>query len=671
MARLSPRRLWLFLRRASPLDRVSVSILVVYFVLRAAGLSRWAGRYASFLGFLTSLGLIYLVIRLIQLFRRRALWRLRNRLIVAYIFMAVVPVVLLLSMVTVAGYLLELQIGAHLLRDDLDDRTSILSADTNAITAALNREPDLGLPGSIATGISPGNDPALARPGVANVIAAAQTEWPDIRVLLIRGRNLLAPGSDSQFSGLTEYNGQLLFSSAEALAVPGGKATVLVIAPITPQLLDSLPSKVGPIQLTLLDPAPPGATALPLPGLPGYIQRAQVASRTRVVAPRTNWFDLRINGVATLDASVVEVGGPLPGKRPVLAQFSLRLSAINHDLLTSVGDIGPVLTEILVVIAAVFLLLEIAALITGIVMTRTITHSVADLYEATSHVRRGDFTHRVRVQQRDQLGALGESFNEMTASISELIEEQHQKRRLEHEVSIAREVQRQLFPAKFPSLPGLDLGAICRPARVVSGDYYDFIPLGPTRVALVLSDISGKGIYAALLMASMQAALHSMALLDGHDDTAHVVSLVNRHLFNSTSEDRYATLFYGVYDTATRTLSYTNAGHPAPLLVNDDGAQEIEDGGTVVGLFESAEYKQSTVQVPPGSVLLGFSDGLTECANIYGEEMGVERVKAELIRKRGLQPAQRIAEAFIDMAAHWSSGPEQADDITVFVARMG
>src|SRR5277367_2534923 len=103
MARLSPRRLWLFLRRASPLDRIAISVLVVYVLLRVAGLSRWGGRYASFCGFLASLGLIYLVLRLIQLFRRRALWRLRNRLIVAYIFMAVVPVVLLLSMVAVSG----------------------------------------------------------------------------------------------------------------------------------------------------------------------------------------------------------------------------------------------------------------------------------------------------------------------------------------------------------------------------------------------------------------------------------------------------------------------------------------------------------------------------------------------------------------------------------------
>jgi phosphoserine phosphatase RsbU/P len=670
MARFAPSRLWLFLRRSSPLDRVAIGIVIGYVLLRLAGFNRRLPAFASFLAFLALIALVYLLVRLLQLLRRRMLWRLRNRLIVAYIFMAVVPVVLLLTMVTVGAYLLELQIGAHLLRDDLQDRVNIISADTNAIAAALNREPNLGSPKSIPPGVTFGNDPALSTPGVASVIAAAQTEWPDLRVLLIRGRDLVPSGTNSQFSGLAEYNSQLRLLSLETLAVPGGQATVLVTAPITPELLDRLPSKLGPIQLTLLDPALPDAKNTITFGGVRYILRAQVASRTRAIAPRLGWLDFRIVGAATLEASVVEDLPAQVGERPVLAGFSFRLSEVNRDLLTSVGQIGPVLTESLLVIAAVFLLLEVAALITGIVMTRTITGSVANLYDATLHVRSGDFTHRVRVGQRDQLGALGESFNEMTASISELIEEQHQKRKLEHEVAIAREVQEQLFPKKFPSVPGLDLGAICRPARVVSGDYYDFIPLSGGRVALVLADISGKGIFAALLMASVQAALHSIALLDGGGDTADVVSLLNRHLFRSTSEDRYATLFYGVYDTLTRTLSYTNAGHLGPLLVTDGRVQRLEDGGTVVGLFDSAEYKQSTVQVAPGSVLLGFSDGLTECTNVYGEELGVERVQAELLRKRDL-PAQRIAHALIDMAGVWTGGPEQADDITVVVARMG
>src|ERR1700677_776690 len=138
MARFAPSRLWLFLRRSSPLDRVAIGIVIGYVLLRLAGFNSRLPAFASFLGFLALIALVYLLVRLLQLLRRRMLWRLRNRLIVAYIFMGLVPVVLLLTMVTVGAYLLERQIGAHLLRDDLQDRVNIISADTNAIAAALN-----------------------------------------------------------------------------------------------------------------------------------------------------------------------------------------------------------------------------------------------------------------------------------------------------------------------------------------------------------------------------------------------------------------------------------------------------------------------------------------------------------------------------------------------------
>ena len=223
---------------------------------------------------------------------------------------------------------------------------------------------------------------------------------------------------------------------------------------------------------------------------------------------------MRINGVSTIELAHV---GPPPADAPaaVFASFGIRASALNSRLFTSVGDVGPVLEILLIAAAVIFLLLGIAGLATGFVLTRTITSSVDDLYKATLHVRRGDFTQRVRVHQRDQLGALGESFNEMTSSIAELIEEQSKRQKLENEIVIAREVQSQLFPQVLPTLPGLELAAICRPARVVSGDYYDFIRTGTNTVGIALADISGKGIFAALLMASLQATLRSHAGFDG------------------------------------------------------------------------------------------------------------------------------------------------------------
>src|SRR5258708_38573486 len=132
------------------------------------------------------------------------------------------------------------------------------------------------------------------------------------------------------------------------------------------------------------------------------------------------------------------------------------------------------------------------------------------------------FSHGVQIERRDQLGELAESFNRMTGSIAELVEEENKRRRLENELSIDREVQNQLFPSTLPSVPGVEIEAICKAARSVSGDYYDFIQLSPTHIAIAIADISGKGISAALLMASLQAALRSQLLVEGSEDLSMV-----------------------------------------------------------------------------------------------------------------------------------------------------
>jgi sigma-B regulation protein RsbU (phosphoserine phosphatase) len=284
-------------------------------------------------------------------------------------------------------------------------------------------------------------------------------------------------------------------------------------------------------------------------------------------------------------------------------------------------------------------------------------------------VRRGDLGYRIRITRRDQLGSLGESFNEMISSVGELLEEQRERQRLAHEVEIAREVQQELFPRAVPAVPGLDMAAICRPARVVSGDYYDFITLSPTRVGIAVADISGKGIFAALLMASLQAALRSTAMFDGATGTADLVSRLNRHLFKNTSDDRYATLFYAIYDSEAKTLTYTNAGHLPPIFISDGSVSSLDEGGTVVGLFEDAKFTECTLQVKTGSLLVAYSDGLTEPENVYGEEFGIARLKSEVLHHREM-PAARIADGLVNAVEQWAGTPEQADDITVVVARM-
>src|SRR4029077_20142350 len=201
-----------------------------------------------------------------------------------------------------------------------------------------------------------------------------------------------------------------------------------------------------------------------------------------------------------------------------------------------------------------------------------------------------------------QLGALSESFNSMTASVSTLIAEERRLQRLEHELAIAREVQAQLFPKERPALQGVEIEAVCRPARVVSGDYYDFLPLGPGRLGIALADISGKGISSALVMASLQAALRSQALFNGRGpgSTGEIVARLNQHLYRSTAPDRFATFFYGVYDAQTRRLEYTNAGHPPPLCISGKQVQRLSAGGTVLGLFDNERYESQVIEIAPG-----------------------------------------------------------------------
>jgi sigma-B regulation protein RsbU (phosphoserine phosphatase) len=278
----------------------------------------------------------------------------------------------------------------------------------------------------------------------------------------------------------------------------------------------------------------------------------------------------------------------------------------------------------------------------------------------------------------DQLAALGESFNSMTQSVSTLIEEQRQRQKLENELSVAQEVQKQLFPRAIPNLQGIEIEAICNPARVVSGDYYDFIRISPTRVAIAVADISGKGISAALLMANVQAALRSEVLRhrDGqpgtrHEpiDTAEIVSHLNLHLFRNTSDERYATMFFAVYDSETRQLHYTNAGHLPPIYICGDKVRRLETGGMVVGLFNDVPFQQGAVEIGHGGMLIAYSDGLIEPENVYGEEFGAERLVDVALRHKNAS-AHDIAEAMIHAAEEWSGSPEQADDMTVIVLRF-
>ena len=403
-----------------------------------------------------------------------------------------------------------------------------------------------------------------------------------------------------------------------------------------------------------------------------YRSQTRIETHARQLPPSSAWFDFQVDGISKMPSMLEDSTTHALAESPVFLSYAARVRSLNSHLFTSLGDLGNIYIQLFLAVLLVFIILEAGSLVTGVVLTRTITRSVGDLYEATQYVRAGDFSHRIRVERADQLGALGESFNAMSSSIDSLVEEQRKRQRLENEVSIAQEVQSQLFPRNLPVIPGIQLGAYCKPARGVSGDYYDFLPMGSTRLGIALADISGKGISAALLMASVQAALRSQLLLnpDAATSAAEVVSRINKHLFLNTAEDRFATFFFALYDSATRTLRYTNAGHCAPMLINGDKLIRLEKGGIVVGVFEDAEYEEGVVELAPDSVLVVYSDGLIEPENVYGEEFGTNRLENVALRNRR-SSADAMVAALLVSAEEWAGTAEQADDMTVIVARLG
>jgi sigma-B regulation protein RsbU (phosphoserine phosphatase) len=235
------------------------------------------------------------------------------------------------------------------------------------------------------------------------------------------------------------------------------------------------------------------------------------------------------------------------------------------------------------------------------------------------------------------------------------------------ELEIAREVQSKLLPQQAPVLESLDYWGACVQARLVGGDYYDFLYLGPGRLGFVLADISGKGISAALLMASLQASLRSH-YAQTPDDLPRVLRAVNRTFFDSTATSRYATLFFGIYDETTSRLRYANCGHPPPVLMGPDGAiGRLLPTGTVIGLFEEWDCRIQEIDLKPGDTLVMFTDGVAEAFNADFEEFGEERI-VDLIRARAELPAVTMVEALVE-AVQRHSGPAQSDDFTVVVAR--
>jgi len=566
----------------------------------------------------------------------KLIWRLRNRLIVTYVFVGVVPIVLILGLAFLGTWIVAGQIATYLISSELSRRAIALENPARFLSEA----------------------PAGERAAVMKELAPLLADrFPGFQVLVTGDQpyhypadsNLEAPPDGwGKYTGIVNRKGKYALM---ALA-RSGNTQAIILAPLGSTELGRIAAGLGSVNL--------GGTwaGLTLDAANAFDFEAIWYTEF----PEANW-DLP-NKTKT---SILEVS-----TRPSLVLASVFGDRVDFGLNTLIG---------FVVIAILLAIVEMLSVVISWSMTRSITSAADNLYHGTQRIAKGDFAHRIPVKGRDQLAALGRSFNEMSAQLESLVRITREKERLESELTIASEVQNQLFPRNPPPMRTIELIGACEPARSVSGDYYDYLLLPNGSLAVAIGDVAGKGISAALLMASIQSIMRTqlaqgmpMAAAAGngpacaHFSTAAIVSQLNRQLYANTSPEKYATFFFGIYDETSRMMTYTNAGHLPPLLFCHGKAIPLEVTGTVVGLFPNMSYGEESIELCPGDMLVAYTDGITEPENAYGEEFGSDRLAETVLRHRASEPHEIVAKT-MEAVRHWSNAPELPDDMTVLIAK--
>jgi sigma-B regulation protein RsbU (phosphoserine phosphatase) len=643
----------------------AVLLLLQWILLRAGG----AGAAATLSGWTTFMGWVVMVLFFVlalRWFRSYFLWSVRNRLIVTYLFIGGVPVALITAMALGSGYVILEHVATFVAVSEIRGQERTLAAANSAAVEEIERHNET--PAEIAA-----RNPAFPGLSITVLSPASAPRW-----------------LKSGFAGLVTEQGHVYLRAANSATTPRGPQLVISSVLFDQKMLARVAAKLGALSVTWVDfqsDKEKGTLRVSAPGVNANVVLPPSINAGSIPTSLTS-FDRELAFGGLIQSTDWETGD---SATRLFLGGTTRFSALYSYLAASMGIWTGTVGIFLLAAAVTLALVVLAALIIGISLTRRITYSVANLYKATQFVNRGDFTHRIQVRERDQLATLQLAFNSMTESLQRLIAEQKERERLQSELEIAHEVQAQLFPQSAVGTRTLELYGICKPARIVSGDYYDFLAYGPDQVGIAVGDISGKGISAALLMATIHSAVRAYeqeqmlssetAAAYGTTDRvatmapqlalaspAQMLWLLNRHLYQSTQPEKYATMFLGFYDDVKHRLIYSNAGHLPPIILSRDGSvRRLTAGGTVVGLFPDCEYCEETVELYPGDMFIAFSDGMTEPENEFGE-FGEERLIATIAAYRDL-PLPRITDHAVSAIQDWIGSTEQPDDITLVLAR--
>jgi len=580
----------------------------------------------------------FVTFRALRFIQRHSLWSVRNRLLFVYGLIGVLPILLLVVLVGLSLWGLTNDLAIYLASSALERRLDPLIGAVDGLSR-MNADQRAPVAGEMQDALSKNF------PGVTFYIRDENgshrypLDSPELQLdLSWRDANGLLYWRDHFYGWCLRVD---------------GKSQVYALAPLTQQLFESLVPNLGVIVLSeeqdgIVNPQldldnvhlPPAVSTLDIPVfLPSNVQHYHVNAPNK-----------------THDAVLFVMSRP----SAVLASFFSKSESIRGTLAT-----------LFVIVVILFLVVEAIAVTIGVSLSHRLTTSINQLYEGTRRVLLGDFQHRIPVRDKDQLGDLSASFNQMTSNLERLFSVEKEKERLQTELEIAREVQNQLYPKEAPPMRGLKLTVCCDPARMVSGDYYDYQEIAGGKMAFAIGDVAGKGISAALLMATISAALRAQINLNQPNtllQSSVVVSRLNKQIWANTAPEKYATFFFATFDELSRKLTYTNAGHLSPLLFRDGGVSSLDSNGTVVGAFPGALYDESTLILNPGDLLLCYTDGITEPENPYGEMFGEERL-IDLVKKHSQRDDRELLQIILEAVRSWTGTPELQDDMTLLLAR--
>jgi serine phosphatase RsbU (regulator of sigma subunit) len=585
----------------------------------------------------------YYLYRLARFVLFRLLWRNRTKLLVSYLFIAVVPLVLLLVLFGIAAVFSSALVASH-----------IASAEVERLAAQLRAVAQTALAGLPAS-------PAVVPAALQRSLAEAREIHPKVAWTLVRDGRVVASSGEAPkalpawiqppgFAGLVQ-DGEA--ATLRAVLLDGGQFLV-VDAPVDARLFAPLEKRMGfrylegtvrhdkrGIQVTLKG----GDKGLAED--PGFKVPATPESR--------RWAD-----------GEVEV-------HPILFGFDLRQLA--GGLSPGRVDAGHLLVVALGIVGGLFLVVYVIALLLGLLLARSITKSVHEMSRGTERLRQGDFNHPIPIGTRDQLGDLAESFNMMAAGVRDLLQQQAEKDRLEEELRIARQIQMSLLPQGSVTLPGLRIAALCLPAAEVGGDYYDLLPLYDTRLGVLVADVSGKGTSAALYMAELKGLVLSLSRI--YESPARLLSEANRILAANMDARSFITMTYAVVDTAARTMRYARAGHN-PILqleVRTGATRVLTPPGMGLGLDRGDRFdavlEESQVALEAGDVFLFFTDGLSEAMNGRAELFGERRLRDILEQARdGSVDEAGLKDTILGEIRSFVGDQAQHDDMTMVLLRV-